>query len=608
MRIVIKSKNNKSSNLELELIETQPSYIKSDSSDYGAIYNNLEYSFDIVSDEIISNVKVYINNKEEKSHIINSKIYFLDDNNSLVDFKRVFNNYYGYAFIAIEYINSSGEKFRVYTNWIDVYVKNNYITGLIKPMIKYIYNNSCKYLYKDNSNILDYSSVISSKNKNMHTQLAILEKIVLVYTENLKFFKNYVHYENIESAVVDDFEKLNMIKGDTIQFIVSNPQYLRQTQIMTGIKYNKTNLIPIKTLINKNVISHNVYENKIILGFLKSIYLIISDNIKTLSKKTINNNNNNNNKEYISSGFYIHEFVISNINLYLDRLYELRKQFLELYLLYKKVLNCDEIIINKIPKPTINFIKVKHYQKIYVVIKEWFESGNYDFTIENMILSFNDASQIYEYYILLNINEFLIQNKFKLTDSLKTVYSTSKNSLYTNTDFENTFIFNKNDVQVTVFYQPVISSKKKYYNHLLGLYRNNNISYYEGNSDYHTSYYYTPDYVIKINKNNKNKYIILDAKFSSVNTVLKYSFSKIAYKYSFSISTNDDDDEIVKVWMINGQNEFNENENCIYNLYDSEFKERNEEIKPSMKILTFNPNIEANINYNNLLELFNDIE
>ena len=607
MKIVIKSKYNKSSNLELELIETQPSYIKFDSSDDGAIYNNLEYSFDIVSDEIISNIKVYINNKEEKSHIINSKIYFLDDNNSLVDFKRVFNNYYGYAFIAIEYINSSGEKFRVYTNWIDVYVKNDYITSLIKPMIKYIYNNSSKYLYKDNSNILDYSSVISSKNRNMHTQLAILEKIVLVYTENLKFFKNYVHYESIESAVVDDFEKLNMIKGDTIQFIVSNPQYLRQTQIMTGIKYNKTNLIPIKTLINKNVISHNVYENKIILGFLKSICLIISDNIKILSKKTINNNNNNN-KEYISSGFCLHEFVISNINLYLDRLYELKKQFLELYLLYKKVLNCDEIIINKIPKPTMNFIKVKHYQKIYVVIKEWFESGNYDFTIENMILSFNNASQIYEYYILLNINEFLIQNKFKLTNSLKTVYSTSKNSLYTNTEFENTFIFNKNDVQVTVFYQPVISSKKKYYNHLLGLFKNNNISYYEGNSDYHTSYYYTPDYVIKINKNNKNKYIILDAKFSSVNTVLKYSFSKIAYKYSFSISTNDDDDEIVKVWMINGQNDFNENENCIYNLYDSEFKERNAEIKPSMKILTFNPNIEANINYNNLLELFNDIE
>ena len=59
-----------------------------------------------------------------------------------------------------------------------------------------------------------------------------------------------------ESATAKDFEKLNMIKGDTIQFIVSNPQYLRQTQIMTGIKYNKTNLIPIKTLINKNVISH----------------------------------------------------------------------------------------------------------------------------------------------------------------------------------------------------------------------------------------------------------------------------------------------------------------------------------------------------------------
>ena len=220
-----------------------------------------------------------------------------------------------------------------------------------------------------------------------------------------------------------------------------------------------------------------------------------------------------------------------------------------------------------------------------------------------MILSFNSVSEIYEYYVLLNINEYLMQNKFDLIDTLKIVYTTSKKSLYINTRFENTFIFKKNDMEVTVFYQPLVSSKKKYFNHLLGLFRNNNINYKGERSEY-----YTPDYIIKINRGIKNEYIILDAKFSNINTVIEYSFNKIAYKYGFSISTENKNDEINKVWIINGQNDINENNKLLYNLYNSDFKIRNDEIKPSMKVLTFNPKIEANINFNNLSQLFIEIQ
>ena len=500
--LVIKSKYSSSNNIKLELKKSQPNYIKNNNVNYESVYSNLEYYFEIESDESISDIKLYINNKEEKIFLSESKILFLDDsNNNIVQSKKVFNNYYGYVYLSIEYAKNN-ETYRVYSDWLDIYIKNDDTSDLIKPMEEYIYNNSSKYLYKENSNVLDYSSTTKSKNKNMYTKISLLEKIVLIYTENLKFFKNYVHYENIEKNIIDDFEKLNIIKGDTIQFILSNPQYLKQTQSITGIKYNKTNLIPIKTLINKNEISKNIYENKIVLGFLKSIYLVINDEINILSKTRVENIKDKYNGQYISSGYHIHEFILNSINSYLEKLYALKKQFLELYLLYKKVLKCDEIIINKIPKPNANFIKIKHYQKIYLVIKEWFENGNYDFKIENMILSFNSVSEIYEYYVLLNINEYLIQNKFDLIDTLKIVYTTSKNSLYINTRFENTFIFKKNDIEITVFYQPLVSSKKKDFNHLLGLFRNNNINYQGERSEY-----YTPDYIIKINRGIKNEYI-----------------------------------------------------------------------------------------------------
>lgn len=600
-KLVINSKNNNIENLELDLGESPPNYIKVYNKKLDIVYSNLEYSFEIKCDEDISDVRVYINNKEEEILELESKIWFISDGNKKELFKRVFNNFYGYVYISIEY-TYKGKVFRTHTDWLDIYIKNDYISELINPMVEYIYNNANKFLYSEDSNVLDYSSIGRSNNKNMYTKISLLEKIELIYRENLKLFKNYSYYESKEKYVIDNFEKLKIINSDTIQFILSNPQYLKHTEAVTGIKNNKKSLIPIKTLISKNEISHNVYENKVVLGFLKSLYLLLQQEIKALSSSDINIKRNKGDINYISSGYHIHEYIFNNINLYIDKLISFKKKFLELYLLYKKVLKCDELVINKVPKPTSNFIKFKHYQKIYLSIKEWFQYGNYDLEIEKMILSFNSVSEIYEYYILLNMNEYLLKNNFDLVDISKTLYITNKKSLYTNSKFENTFLFRRNDMDVCIFYQPLISAKKKSFNPSLGLFRNNTINYEGDYSDY-----YTPDYVIKISKNNFNKYIILDAKFSTVNTVLRYSFNKIAYKYAFSISTANFYDEIGQICIINSRNIIDSNKKLVYNLYNSEFDIRNEEIRPAMNILTFNPKIESKENYDNLSRIFKEI-
>ncbi|MGG7213626.1 DUF2357 domain-containing protein [Clostridium nigeriense] len=600
-KLVINPKNSNVDNLELELRETQPNYIKAYNKKLDIVYSNLEYSFEIKCDEEISDVRVYINNKEEDILELESKIWFISDGNKKEAFKRIFNNFYGYVYISIEYVHKD-QIFRAHTDWLDIYIKNDYMSELINPMIEYIYNNANKFLYREDSNVLDYSSIEKSNNRNIYTKISLLEKIELIYRENLKLFKNYSYYESKEKYVIDDFEKLRTINSDTIQFILNNPQYLKQTETLTGIKYNKKSSIPTKTLISKNEISHNVYENKVVLGFLKSIYLLLQQEIKSLSSSDINNRIDRWDINYISSGYHIHEFVFNNINLYLDKLIAFKKKFLELYLLYKNVLNCDEIVINKVPKPTSNFIRFKHYQKIYLAIKEWFEYGNYDLEIEKMILSFNSVSEIYEYYILLNMNEYLLKNNFDLVDVSKTSYISNKKSLYTNSKFENTFLFRKNDMDVCIFYQPLISAKKKSFSPSLGLFRNNTINYEGDYSDY-----YTPDYVIKISKNNLNKYIVLDAKFSTVNTVIRYSFNKIAYKYAFSISTANSYDEIGQIWIINSRNNMDTSKDLIYNFYNSDFDIRNEEIRPAMNVLTFNPKIEAKENYDNLSRIFREI-
>lgn len=601
LKLVLSPKSNDTDNLELELRDNQPNYIKSYNKKLEIVYSNLEYSFEIKCDEEISDVRIYINNKEENILELESKIFFISDGNKKEAFKRVFNDFYGYVYISVEYVYKD-QIFMFHTDWVDIYIKNDCISELINPMIEYIYKNGNKYLYKENSNVLDYSSIDENNNRNIYTKISLLEKIELIYRENLKLFKNYSYYESKEKYVIDEFEKLRVINSDTIQFILNNPQYLKQTETVTGIRHNKKNSIPIKTLISKSEISHNVYENRVVLGFLKSIYSILQQEINLLLSMDINNRIDRENIDYISSGYHIHEFIFNNINLYLEKLIAFKKKFLELYLLYKNILNCDDIFINKVPKPTSNFIRFKHYQKIYLVIKEWFKYGNYDLEIEKMILSFNNVSEIYEYYILLNMNEYLLKNNFDLIDISKTSYISNKKSLYTNSKLENTFLFRKNDMDVCIFYQPLISAKKQSFNSNLGLFRNNTINYEGVYSDY-----YTPDYVIKISKDNFNKYIILDAKFSTINTVIRYSFNKIAYKYAFSISTINSYDEISQIWIINSRKNMDANKNLIHNFYNSDFDVRNKEIKPAMNALTFNPKIEAKENYDNLSKIFEEI-
>ncbi|WCM69821.1 hypothetical protein LZD60_14645 [Clostridium perfringens] len=121
---------------------------------------------------------------------------------------------------------------------------------------------------------------------------------------------------------------------------------------------------------------------------------------------------------------------------------------------------------------------------------QWFEFGGYNFENEKLLLSLLKSSKIYEYYVLLNIANNIQKNKFLLKESEKFQYSVNKNSLYNNTDFENTFKFKRGNKEIVLYYQPVVHWNKS--ENSIGLFRNTNIGL-DGN----LGTYYTPDYIIK---------------------------------------------------------------------------------------------------------------
>ena len=67
--------------------------------------------------------------------------------------------------------------------------------------------------------------------------------------------------------------------------------------------------------------------------------------------------------------------------------------------------------------------------------------------------------------------------------------------------------------------------------------------------------YYLPDFIIKVQIDDDNKYLIADAKYSNQNSVKSFYFPNLAYKYIFSLTSLRENDKIMGLCAINGKSD-----------------------------------------------------
>lgn len=169
---------------------------------------------------------------------------------------------------------------------------------------------------------------------------------------------------------------------------------------------------------------------------------------------------------------------------------------------------------------------------------KWYNSGDYDLSKDELVLSFLSTSKIYEYYCLFKLKSTLLSNGFTINRCYKFEYHEDR--YYKNTRYNNTFQFIKEDIIVTLYYQPKVYNGNDLYSfpfssNEIMLYRNSSLSLNNLVSR-GTHCYYTPDYIIKVSKQGKIFYWILDAKFSTEKSIQEYQLTDLVWKYLFSVS------------------------------------------------------------------------
>lgn len=198
---------------------------------------------------------------------------------------------------------------------------------------------------------------------------------------------------------------------------------------------------------------------------------------------------------------------------------------------YSSILSCQSLKLTCFPRMTMTFQEVKPYSHVFKQILKWFRFGEFDLRKDKLLLQVKTLDKLFEYYSLVQLLKMLIQQGFDATPNKPPAYSykyQTSDALYENEhDIANTYHLQKDDWNITLYYQPVIRSYGS----------ENEISLFRVSM---INDYCTPDFLLKINKKALLPlYVVMDSKFSSRATIKRHYLEKAVRQYFCLLSSND---------------------------------------------------------------------
>lgn len=527
------------------------------------VYSDYVYSAEIQCDDLddIQEISVSINGVDQKlKNFYHGKIEFYEN--------RIFMDNFGLAQISVSITYHSGEERLFYSPFVSLLINDSKNNLSVQKMVEYIYGNYKAFLFEGESVSRKREGIKPQSVRELEAQIQILKQIIVAYDENARYFQTNAKFTVSSSKRVDHYEKVKYVTSSTIQFIVQHPEELKKCQSKRGIKIGENQYLPSKTLVIENVADYDIYENQIVVGFLFSLHQMAVKLLKRANWQIERYSMHSN--QVVPDGYVVSSIFIFNIGkqrleMAKEELNRLIIQIENLYNLYNRFLPVKKVLVQFVPKPTAVFMAIKPYRIIYNLIVEWFEYGIYDFSNEDFILPLLRNHKIYEYYLLLQMCNYLLEEGCTLYQTKKFPYANINEQPYNQFSINtpNTFYFQKedSDKKITVYYEPVIQGQSHIGENEIGLYRNNSIS-----AEGKTGSYYRPDYLIKVQFGDLEKYLILDAKFSKAVTARKRYFPGLVYKYLFSLSPIKDTTRISGLCILSGK--FDGKKDNVFNYYD----------------------------------------
>lgn len=518
--------------------------ILSSSKDMLFVFADVDYPYAVIRNED------GIEESIEEILINEDKINYNPVTLSVID-NKPFAEYFGFIRISVKIFDKANHD----SNWmfsklISVLVKPGQISENINAMASFVYKNFRLLLLNEfeDANIGDLGK---KYNQGIEARLRLAQDIASIYENNIGFFRANYRFKTKHRLVVGDFEKMNNVSPATIQYISSHPSYLHLCPKNRGIDIKSKTYLPEKTLYSESYYSGDIYENQVIVAFIK----YVATELKNLDEKIkeyecLMPRTNTEMNGYISSSSFIIEVTITDLKQISEQLEKLITKLNSLHTQYLSFFPITEIIIKTPPHPTAVFLSIPQYNLFFSKMHMWFNMNAYSFTRERMMMSYVLVSQLYEIYTLTKILQYFTQQGFEISGIDNFIYHKAlpcKNK----SSIPNTFSLKNNDCKITIYFQPIIYCDEE--ENGIELYRSTTISYgCQENGQSIKGSFYSPDFLIKSSIAGVSKYIVCDSKFRNFESILG-SLSEYQYKYDYSIDVTNKNAQLVAICLFSGK-------------------------------------------------------
>ena len=344
------------------------------------------------------------------------------------------------------------------------------------------------------------------KNFNsLRTEIDFLDHIRKLYEENIGYFKTNRRIKVERTESIESIKKLNNINHKTIEYLVRNVR--RPFDDLSQDEIGIMEILPEKVLMPANRHTINIYENRVIVGFLKEMVVAsqaLRERYNKLVDIIIGVETKYGESNFILSG----NIIVNNLIAYKEEIDGLIHRFSQLHSIYVKYLPVDDISVKTLPYPTSTLLSIPEYRHLYNAMYTWFGTKEYAFEKEKLLLSIPNIDFFYEYYVLMNLVYFFKNNGFIISNSTNMGWG-GKNYHIIN-DY---YIFEREEKVIEFYYEPVINQKDK---KKIGL---------------TCASKRTPDFVIKWEENNRYYYLLLDAKFKNFSSTKTYDVNRLEERY-----------------------------------------------------------------------------
>lgn len=487
------------------------------------LFENYQYKFIIRGNEDVDNIEMFVGDYSLPVH------YNFVTDCFETETELAFCGCFDLACVSVYTDDGKGEERTFYSDFFRI-ATTKQTAMQVEQMLGEIEENLPNFLEICFSRNRKKSGLIKKNIRSIWNTLKIVDEIIKVYEENYGYFSNHKKASVESVAAIVDAKAMQTVDQESLRWIACNPGNLIKTDKDSGIVVKGKNFIPSKVKTYLSRYSYDVYENRVVLGFLQNIVDYLDNQILCFNKEIIE-------LENVPESIVVqlpntHELTGRCIYIYykgiIERFDAERSVLQEIYYRYERVLECPADSIYGTPKLTNTFKQIYHYRLCYECMVKWFESGDYTFNHLNYLFKLKTLSRIFEYFCLIKLQMALVNSGYVFQEANRIVYDIEDGT----EDINNQYVFIGNGYELTLLYEPFIWVDKV--NEGMNLYSTGyNFSKNRWNDKW------TPDFVLKISSSYRDYYYIIDAKYSNAQNVKKRYMSDLVLKYSTQIASKD---------------------------------------------------------------------